>query len=217
MAESRKRWVLDLPVIRAGGVLSFPKDSAPPRDADQENGLLAVADLDALREQARVSEELLAATLPRSDEWIALLRWKITWSRHFLFTGQLLPLVGGAAALTQLTEASGLMRNLMGMLTILGSVVGLLAQHVERTLLPGHTASEFLPQLVEARARGERLLHELQLLRNKGQDLEAGRELIQQAHRVAYTLQTLGPIIGGGPWRGLVLRLGTRLLGAGHA
>jgi hypothetical protein len=86
-------------------------------------------------------------------------------------------------------------------LSLLGSIVGLSSQHMEKTLLQGHTASELLPKLLEARALGERLRRELQAWQRTGQDEEPGRELLQQAHRVTHGLHTLGPMIGRLPWR----------------
>ncbi|MCY1082685.1 hypothetical protein [Archangium lansingense] len=97
------------------------------------------------------------------------------------------------------------------MLTLLGSMVGLSSQHVEKTLLQGHTASELLPKLLEARALGERLRRELQVWQRTGHDVESGRELLQQAHRVAHVLHSLGPMIGRRPWHKRAPRRGLHL------
>ncbi|PTL85026.1 hypothetical protein [Vitiosangium sp. GDMCC 1.1324] len=158
-------------------------------------------------ERVRAAEELLEATLSRSDTWLETLRWKASWSQHFQFAGQLLPLLGGAAFLTQLSEHSGVVRDVLGLMTFLGSIVGLCARHAERTLVQGHGASELLPQLVEARAHGERLRWGLRVWRRSGQDERFGQELIDQAHAVTHRLHTLGPMVGDSPLRALLLRL----------
>jgi hypothetical protein len=162
---------------------------------------------DTLHEQALAAEELLGAALSQSDTWLETLRWKAMSAQRLQFAGQMLPLLGGAAFLTQLSEQSGWVRDLLGLMTFLGSIVVLWARHTERTLAQGHAASELLPQLVEVRAQGERLRRELRVWRHSGQDRRLGLELIDKAHPVAHRLHTLGPLVGESPWRRLLLRI----------
>lgn len=178
-----------------------PPEPAPVDGAGRAEGA------DTTLALALAAEELLDTALSRSEAWLETLRWKASWSQHFQFAGQLLPLLGGAAFLTQLSEHSGVVRDLLGLVTFLGSMVGLCSRYAERTLLQGHTATELLPQLVETRAHGERLRQSLRTWRRSGQDSRMGEELAEQAHTVAHRLHTLGPMIGDSPVRALLRRL----------
>lgn len=183
--------------------LAVPRSSrqpTPPEPAPVEG-------TDTTLAQALAAEELLDTALSRSDTWLETLRWKASWSQHFQFAGQLLPLLGGAAFLTQLSEHSGVVRDMLGLVTFLGSMVGLCSRYAERTLMQGHTASELLPQLVETRAHGERLRQALRIWRRTSQDPRLGEELTEQAHTVTHRLHTLGPMIGDSPLRVVLLRL----------
>ncbi|OJT19269.1 hypothetical protein BO221_37950 [Archangium sp. Cb G35] len=188
---------LESSLLQNGDPLTFPVDPFPRLRPMREG---APQETVHLREQARAAEELLAELLPRCEEWLATLRWKAACAQHLRFAGQLLPLISGAAFLTQLTENIGVVRYLMGILSLLGPIVGLSSQHVEKTLLQGHTASELLPKLLEARANGERLRRELQVWQSTGTDEEPLHELLLKTHRVAHDIHTQGPIIGKLPW-----------------
>lgn len=218
MVESEKMCVLEVSPPAKHEVLHPVKEPAqePRRSSRRAREEEALA-LDRMRQQALVVEELLAGVLPQTDTWLETLRAKASFSMHLRFTGQLLPLFGGAAFLTELTEGNNALRYVLGLLTFLSSILGLISQHAERTLLQGRTASELLPQLVETRALGERLRRELGIWRRLGQNLELGQELIHEAHDVNHRLNTLGPLIGSGRWRGLIRRFRSRPLAPARA
>jgi hypothetical protein len=217
MVEPGEVRVLETSTLGDGEVPPLAKNSVLERGASRgalpEEHLAQQQALHRLRQRALAAEELLTATLPLTDEWLTTLRWKASSSQHFRFAGQLLPLLSGAAFLSDLSQSSASLRYLLGLLTFLSSIVGLVSQHTERTLLQGRTASELLPQIVEARALGERLRRELRIWRQAGHDLEHAQELLHQANDVAYRLNTLGPLIGGSAWRKLTQHLETRLQG----
>jgi hypothetical protein len=132
-----------------------------------------------------------------SSVFLDALHRRLRWSKALFLAGQLLTFIGGAAFLTSLARAHEPLRLTLGVLTLSGSIVGLVAHWLSRTFTdaPVH---KLLGALAADRGLAQEVLRTLAVLRpdEDGQELDEARagalvRAVRQAEGIARRIREL--------------------------
>jgi hypothetical protein len=150
-----------------------------------------------LHKASAVAARGLRQAIAWSSTFLDALHRRLRWSKVLFLAGQLLTFIGGAAFLTSLARAHEPLRLTLGVLTLSGSLVGLVAHWLSRTFTdaPVH---KLLGDLAADRGLAQEVLRTLAVLRPEedGQELDEARagalaRAVRQAEGIARRIREL--------------------------